>query len=71
MTTHTDTRTYSVRGMSCGHCASAVRQEVGGLAGVDDVSVDLAEGRLEVRGNAGKDAVARAVRAAGYELADR
>jgi len=28
------TRTYTVTGMSCGHCEASVRKEVGGVAGV-------------------------------------
>lgn len=40
MTTHT----YSVRGMTCGHCVAAVTEELTALAGVTDVSVDLVEG---------------------------
>ena len=35
------TQTYSVTGMTCGHCASAVTDEIGALAGVSDVRVDL------------------------------
>ncbi len=40
MTTHS----YSVTGMTCGHCASAVTSELSGLAGVSDVQVDLVAG---------------------------
>lgn len=39
MTTHTET--YSVSGMTCGHCANAVTSELKELEGVTDVSVDL------------------------------
>jgi copper chaperone len=30
-----------VEGMSCSHCENAVKKAVGGLSGVDKVSVDL------------------------------
>lgn len=64
------TRTYTVRGMSCEHCVASVSEEVGGLAGVDRVEVDLATGRLEVTGSAvGDEEVGAAVAEAGYELA--
>ncbi len=33
--------TYSVAGMTCQHCVSAVQEEVGALAGVQAVDVDL------------------------------
>jgi copper chaperone CopZ len=38
------TASYAVAGLTCEHCAQAVRQEVGKLAGVVDVSVTLAPG---------------------------
>jgi copper chaperone len=38
------TSTYSVQGMTCGHCASAVSQEVSALDGVQSVDVDLVAG---------------------------
>jgi copper chaperone len=40
--------TYTVEGMTCGHCVSAVTEEVSKLDGVNDVSVDLATGALTV-----------------------
>ena len=38
------TQTYSVTGMTCGHCAHAVTSELEELAGVSDVAVDLVAG---------------------------
>ncbi len=38
------TQTYSVNGMTCGHCASAVTSEIEGLEGVTDVNVGLVAG---------------------------
>ena len=35
--------TFHVPGMTCGHCESAVKTEVGKLTGVDSIDVDLAE----------------------------
>lgn len=37
-------QTYSVTGMTCEHCVHAVSEEIGALAGVTDVSVDLEAG---------------------------
>ena len=34
------TTTYTVTGMTCGHCAQAVTGELTGLPGVEDVLVD-------------------------------
>lgn len=38
------TQTYSVTGMTCGHCAHAVTTELKELDGVSDVDVDLVAG---------------------------
>jgi copper chaperone len=63
-------RTYTVNGMSCGHCALSVREEVAEVAGVDQVNVDLDSGRLTVAGAGFSDEDIRAaVVDAGYDLA--
>ena len=36
--------TYIVRGMTCGHCVTAVTEELKSIQGVSDVTVDLVEG---------------------------
>jgi copper chaperone CopZ len=60
---------YVVEGMSCGHCRTAVIEEVEQVAGVSGVTVDLETGRLAVRGEGVTDvAVERAVEGAGYEV---
>ena len=60
-------RMYAVEGMTCGHCRAAVAREVGAVDGVTGVEVDLASGRLTVRGEGVQDAaVAAAVVEAGY-----
>ncbi|AXF55541.1 copper chaperone CopZ [Salicibibacter kimchii] len=40
--------TLNVKGMSCGHCVSAVEGNVGEMKGVSDVNVDLDYGTVEV-----------------------
>lgn len=63
---------YTVKGMTCGHCASAVSEEVGRIDGVTDVQVDLASGVVAVASTTPLDvtAVRAAVDEAGYELVD-
>ena len=62
-------RVYSVQGMTCDHCAAAVADQIGALPGVAAVEVDLAGGRVTVRGEHVEDeAVAAAVAEAGYEV---
>jgi copper chaperone len=65
------TSTYTVTGMTCGHCVSAVTEEVTAVPGVTAVDVDLASGRLTVTSDTpvDDDAVRAAVDEAGYELA--
>jgi copper chaperone CopZ len=60
-----------VKGMSCGHCAAAVTQALTSLPGISEVQVDLASGRVtyQSQGQASREEVARAVKAAGYEVA--
>ncbi|MEV1156702.1 cation transporter [Micromonospora chokoriensis] len=64
--------TYQVQGMTCGHCVSAVTAEVGSIAGVHDVQVDLATGRVTVDSDQPLDTevVRAAVDEAGYNLVD-
>ncbi|MGP3965299.1 heavy-metal-associated domain-containing protein [Nonomuraea sp. 3N208] len=63
--------TYTVKGMTCGHCVGSVKSEVGKIAGVTDVDVDLATGKVTVTGNEPIDEalVRDAVEEAGYEVA--
>ncbi len=61
--------TYTVTGMTCGHCVASVTEEVTAVEGVDDVTVDLASGLLTVTGTASDDAVKAAVEEAGYQVA--
>jgi copper chaperone CopZ len=36
--------TFTVTGMTCGHCVVAVTEEISAISGVTDVTVDLAPG---------------------------
>ena len=62
------TTEYQVTGMSCGHCEMSVREEVGQVAGVEDIQVSAETGRLVVSSAAPIDdaAVLAAVDEAGY-----
>ncbi|WP_018179275.1 heavy-metal-associated domain-containing protein [Jongsikchunia kroppenstedtii] len=64
------TTTVTVTGMTCGHCVASVREEVGELAGVSSVDVDLASGRVDITSEAPLDSddIARAVSDAGYQV---
>ena len=65
------TVSVTVSGMTCGHCASSVREEVGNIPGVTAVDVDLATGKVTVDSDQGVEptAIQDAVEEAGYQLA--
>jgi copper chaperone len=65
------TATYTVVGMTCGHCVTAVTEEVSAVPGVTAVDLDLASGGLTVSSTAPVDdgAVRAAVEEAGYAVA--
>jgi copper chaperone CopZ len=65
------TATYTVTGMTCGHCVNAVTTELSAIDGVTDVNVDLDTGRATVTSEAplDHDVVVAAIDEAGYQLA--
>lgn len=65
------TQTFTVTGMTCGHCVSAVSEEIGRLPGVREVAVDLSTGAVTVSSDAelSVEDVRAAVDEAGYALA--
>ena len=65
------TQTYTVEGMTCGHCAQAVTREVSAVDGVTDVAVDVSQGTVTIAGAASDEAIAAAVAAAGHAFAGR
>jgi len=67
------TTTYTVSGLTCGHCVAAVTEEISQLSGVGQVNVDLVAGgesTVVVTSEAplAEDAVREAVDEAGYTL---
>jgi copper chaperone len=69
----TTTHTFTVVGMTCGHCVNAVTEEVTQVDNVREVDVDLETGRLTVvsAGDLDAAAVRAAVDEAGYEVGDQ
>ncbi len=65
------TSTYTVSGMTCGHCVASVTEEVSEVPGVENVDVALETGVLTVTSSQPVDdaAVRAAVEEAGYQLA--
>lgn len=67
------TTEFTVTGMSCGHCESAIRAEVAALPGVDTVDVSAASGLLRVTQDATVTSadILAAVDEAGYTATPR
>ncbi|MGH3860554.1 heavy-metal-associated domain-containing protein [Actinokineospora sp.] len=65
-----ESTTYTVTGMTCGHCVQSVRDEVGRIDGVTSVKVDLPTGAVTVESirDLAEAEVRAAVEEAGYEL---
>ena len=66
-----ETRTFTVTGMTCGHCVASVTEEVQEVPGVDAVDVVLETGALTVTSSQPLDegALRAAVEEAGYQVA--
>jgi copper chaperone len=66
-----ETRTIVVNGMSCDHCAKAIRAEISRLPGVTGVDVDVSAGKVWITAEQvpGDAALREAVEEAGYEFA--
>lgn len=66
-----ETTTWHVTGMTCGHCVASVREEIGELPGVEQVDVALESGEVTVVSvdPLDREAVSAAVEEAGYALA--
>ena len=65
------TTSVTVMGMSCGGCASSVREEIVDIPGVSAVDVDLSSGTVIISSDVPVETVAikSAVEEAGYQLA--
>ena len=59
-------RNYVVPGVTCGHCKSAIENEVGQVPGVDFVEVDIESTRVVIDGSASEEALLAAIAEAGY-----
>ena len=64
----TSSTTFSVTGMSCGHCVSAVTRAVQQVDASAKVQVDLDKQTVAVTSGASADAVRAAIEQAGYPV---
>jgi copper chaperone CopZ len=65
-----ETQTWTVTGMTCGHCAASVTEEISEIDGVENVDVGVETGAVTVPSAEPLDhaAVRAAVEEAGYAL---
>ena len=65
-----NTSTWTVTGMTCGHCVASVTEELQEIDGVQDVAVTLETGEVVVTSAEplSREAVEAAVTEAGYQL---
>lgn len=62
------TTTYQVPGISCGHCKAAIEREVGQVAGVESVVVDVDTRTVTITGSAPDEQLRAAIDEAGYDI---
>jgi copper chaperone len=65
------TQTFTVTGMTCGHCVASVTEEISEIPGVEAVDVVLDSGAVTVTSSQPleEQSVRAAVEEAGYQLA--
>lgn len=61
------TRVWSVPGVSCGHCKTAIETELGRVVGVVTAAVDIEAKTVTVVGTADDDTIVAAIDEAGYD----
>ncbi len=65
----TETISFGVPGMTCGHCQASIEREVTGIAGVENVEVDLDLKTVSVTGtNLDRDIIVAAIDEAGFDV---
>jgi copper chaperone len=62
-------QTYTVQGMTCGHCEKAVTTAIKTLDPQAQVRIDRSQNLVEVQTSQPRDAVAEAIREEGYTVA--
>ena len=60
--------TFTVTGMTCGHCEKAVQQAIRTLDPQAQVQIDRAHNRVQVESSASHEALAEAIADEGYRV---
>ncbi|MEY2735006.1 MAG: hypothetical protein RL087_1614 [Pseudomonadota bacterium] len=64
-----NTQTFQVQGMTCGHCERAVTQALKSVDPQAEVRIDRAAGRVEVQSQQPRETLAAAITEEGYKVA--
>jgi copper chaperone len=62
-------QTFTVTGMTCGHCEKAVTQAVKSVDPQAQVAIDRGQNKVEVQSTQSREALTHAIAEAGYEVA--
>jgi copper chaperone len=62
-------QTFTVTGMTCGHCEKAVARALRQLDPLADVKIDRSQNLVEVQSQQPREALARAIADEGYTVA--
>lgn len=62
-------QTFTVTGMTCGHCERAVKSAVQQLDPAAEVRIDRSANRVEVNSAQSREALAKAIAEEGYAVA--
>ena len=63
-------QTFTVQGMTCGHCEKAVTSAIRTLDPQAQVRIERSQNRVEVDTTQARDAVGQAIREEGYTVAE-
>ena len=62
-------QTFTVTGMTCGHCEAAIKRALARLDPAAQVQIDRSQNRVDVAGSQQpREALAAAIREEGYEV---
>ena len=61
-------QTFTVQGMTCGHCEKAVTTAIKTLDPQAEVRIERSQNRVEVASEKARDALAEAIREEGYTV---
>ena len=61
-------QTFTVLGMTCGHCEKAVSRAIAQVDPQAEVTIDRSANRVEVASNQDRDVLVKAIAEEGYEV---